>query len=92
MNILGRIFYAIIDHNPETSQIPIAPQCIEEKSCEENPGIMCRWIEATFRCRSPMGDGEGSMPSGCDANCPARIQNDILAREIALENQRRTYR
>jgi hypothetical protein len=79
MNVFSRIKAAI--KNP-----PEEPE--ERKDCSTEPGITCRWMEITFRCRSPMGDGEGPLPSGCDANCPARVQNERHAAIREHENKR----
>ena len=59
----------------------------EELTTEDQPGIKCRWIEVSIRCRSPVNDGE-NMPSGCDAMCPARLQNESAATHRELENMR----
>lgn len=59
----------------------------KEENPEVSPWYDCRWIEANYRCRIPLGDTE-NMPSGCDAACPVRYQMDQKAAELKKENQR----
>ena len=89
MNLLGRIWKAITDDYPN---VPNTADTDDDDgdSCEDKPGIECRWIEISVRCRSPMGDGEG-LPSGCDARCPARMQNERQAEQLKRENNERLY-
>lgn len=47
----------------------------------------CQWLVVTVRCRIPLGEGE-CMPTGCDANCPARMQMIIEAQQKEKESLR----
>jgi hypothetical protein len=87
MNVLGRLWRAIIDDYPD---VPNTADTDEGNSSEEEPGIQCRWIEISVRCRSPLNEGEG-LPGGCDARCPARLQNEHLAQMRTHENTDRLY-
>lgn len=49
----------------------------------KEPG-QCQWLVVTVRCRIPLGEGE-CMPTGCDANCPARLQQIIDAQQKEKE-------
>lgn len=82
MNLLGRLWKAVTDDIPEP--LDLAGM---EHDCEDKPGIECRWIEITVRCRAPLNDGD-NMPSGCDARCPARIAIEHRARDLERENRR----
>ena len=54
---------------------------------DQEPGSQCRWMEISFHCRCPVNESE-NLPSGCDAHCPARVQNEIKAEILEHENMR----
>lgn len=88
MNVFKRLWLALIhDITEEPEEEPIG----EQEEVELKSGWECRWLEVHTRCRSPMGDGEGMLPSGCDANCPARVQAEYQAKLKAIENTERIY-
>lgn len=86
MNIIGRLWKAVTD------EYPVVPDSADlgGGTCEDEPGIDCRWMEISVRCRSPINEGE-NMPAGCDAKCPARLQAEQQARQLARENTMRLY-
>lgn len=88
MNLLGRLWKAITDDYPDVPDS--ADLGDHDQDCEDRPGITCRWIEVTYRCRSPMDDGN-NMPSGCDAHCPARKSMERRAADRARENNERLF-
>ena len=47
----------------------------------------CPWLVVTVRCRIPLGEGE-CMPTGCSAECPARMQQIIDAQQKEKESLR----
>ncbi len=53
----------------------------------EEDVTQCKWLVVTVRCRIPLGEGE-CMPTGCDANCPARLQMIVDAQQKEKENLR----
>lgn len=92
MNVLGRLWKAITDDYPEVpdSADLDGEESEEGQTCEDEPGINCRWIEVSVKCKSPINEGE-NMPAGCDAQCPARLQVEQRAHERARENNERLY-
>jgi hypothetical protein len=87
MNLLGRLWKAVTDDYPD---VPDSADLDEGESCEDEPGIDCRWIEVSVRCKSPINEGE-NMPAGCDARCPARLQVEQRAHERTRENNERMF-
>ena len=57
------------------------------KEDKEFDDKQCQWLVVTVRCRIPLGEGE-CMPTGCDANCPARLQQIIDAQQKEKESLR----
>jgi len=90
MNLLGRLLYALIDEPVDYGEDHEDHKDNETnnlQTVEDRPGLICRWIEVTVRCRAPLDDGN-NLPSGCDANCPARLAMEKRAYEREKEAQR----
>ena len=47
----------------------------------------CPWLVVTVKCRIPLGDSE-CMPTGCSADCPARVSEIIEAQKREKESLR----
>lgn len=87
MNLIGRIWKAVIDDYPE---VPNTADTDDESEEVVMPWNQCRWVELTARCRCPLNDE--NMPSGCDAKCPARLAVERHARELEYENTERLFK
>jgi len=83
MNLIGRIWKAVIDDYPE---VPNTADTDDESDEIVIPWNQCRWVELTARCRIPLNDSE-NWPNGCDAKCPARLLNEHHAKELERENR-----
>lgn len=57
------------------------------KEDKEFDDTQCPWLVVTVRCRIPLGEGE-CMPTGCDPNCPARLQQIVDAQQKEKESLR----
>jgi hypothetical protein len=60
---------------------------LDPKADNEFDDTQCKWLVVTVRCRIPLGEGE-CMPTGCDANCPARIEQIQECQKREKENLR----
>lgn len=86
MNVFSRIWKAIQNVEPNYPHVPNTAD-MEGDDLEDKPGIECRWIEVSVRCKSPINEGE-NMPAGCDARCPARVANEQRVAQRERENMR----